>query len=372
MQFPTPAALPGFNRISRAWGLACLAALGVAVPGLASAGVADVLQTTVQTLSEKVTYAAVSKSGEPLLTYVGYQFRTSYGETKNTTNNVRLEGVIAATDPAERVALDSANSPSFCRTEPLAGAVKLICDIGQVRAGSPDIVFDVFFRAPQKVVNGVADAEGTDQLMLTGTTLYAEVSDGAGNTNNAIAWTGQTPVALGTISTAKIKSVLPKSGGKLSSGNGGAASRDDRFATSIVADNFSAFYSYIDTTLDETEIASCPDTILNDGICYELALTIVDGAGVKAEFYDVNRPIKPLSITLTIDGTASKGVNPARLTLTYDNVPVNLCPGKDVAFTDRPCLNGVPERVRDKKNPDIDGDIRVNVLNFRNGSFRIN
>jgi hypothetical protein len=343
----------------------------MSAPGLAFAGVAGVLQTTVKTLSENVTYATVAKSGEPLVTYIGYAFRTSY-TGNNTTNNVRLEGVISATDSAELVTLDTVNSPSFCRTEPLQGAVKLICDIGQVRSASPDIAFEVYFKAPQKAVNQVAEVEGSDQVTLTGTTLYAEISDGAGNTNNSAAWTGQTPVVLGTINTTKIKSVLPRSGGKLYSGNGGAASPADRFASSIVTDNFSAFYNYIDTVIDESEIVSCPNTILNDGICYELALTIVDAAGIRAEFYDVTRPIKPLSITLTIDGSASKGVNPAKLTLTYDNVLVGLCPAKGVALTDRPCLDGAPERVRDKKNPDIDGDIRANILNYRNGSYKIN
>lgn len=371
MKLKTLSSLPDFHRIPRAWSAACLVALAVAVPGVAFAGVAGVLTTTVKTLSENVTYAAVSKSGEPLVTYAGYVFRTSYTGT-NTTNNVRLEGVVAATDSAELVTLDRANSANACRTEPLVGAVKLICDVGQVRANSPAIEFQVFFKVPQKVVNGVADAEGSDQLTLTGTTLYAEVSDGAGNTNNSSAWTGQTSVALGTINTASIKSVLPKSGGKLYSGNGGVASPDDRFATSVVAGDFSAFYSYTNTTIDEAEIASCPNTILNDGICYELALTIVDSAGTRVEFYDANRPFQPLSITLTIDSAASKGVNPAKLTLTYDNEIVGLCPAQDVALTDRPCLNGSAERIRDKKKPDIDGDIRVNILNFRNGTYRIN
>ena len=80
----------------------------------------------------------------------------------------------------------------------------------------------MLFKAPNKVdLNGIADTEGSDVVKLTGTTLYAEGTDGAGNTNNSAAWIadGEIDVTLGTVIKNRIKSVLPRSGGHLFSGD---------------------------------------------------------------------------------------------------------------------------------------------------------
>ena len=242
-------------RCSGLWRAALWAALGVAAPSLAFAGVAGVVTTTVTTLSTNVTYATVSKAGEPLVTYLGYEVTTGYSGT-NTTNNGQLRGELRVTDAAElaTLTLDTASSPSFCRTERATGLLRLICDLPQLRSGTAPVSFQVFFRAPSKVDgNGTGDVTGTDFVSLTGATVYAEQSDGAGNTNNSSPWLAPPAVTLGTSNPTDIKSVLPKSGGKLYTGNGGIASQQDLFGTSLTVP---AYAGYTKTTIPVQYLAS--------------------------------------------------------------------------------------------------------------------
>jgi hypothetical protein len=335
--------------------------------------VADVLTTTVKTLSTNVTYATVSKSGAPLVTYIGYEFTTSYTGT-NTTNNAQLQGKVEITDPAElaTLALDTANSPSFCRTEAATGSLRLICDLPQLRSNTTPITFQVFFRAPSKVDgNNVADKEESDFVSLTGTTVYAEQSDGAGNTNNAFTWTPPAAVTLGTANPTVIKSVLPKSGGRLFSGNGGIASKDDLFGTNVTVPAY-AGYTKADI-FESTDLPSiCTSSALSTQTrlqpCFKLDLSIVDSGDAVAVFS------KPLSIKLSIDGSIiPQKVKPSDLTLQYEGATIGACPALGVPLSGEPytpCIN-TAVRIKDNKNPDRDGDIEIELLNYRNGSYKV-
>ena len=369
-------------RCSGLWHAALCAALGVAAPGLALAGVAGVLTTTVTTLATNVTYSTVAKSGAPLVTYIGYEFTTTYTGT-NTTNNVQLRGNVAITDPAElaTLALDTVNSPSFCRSEAGTTALRLICDLPQLRSTTQPVTFQVFFKAPAKVVNGAADTNGSDFVSLSGATVYAEQSDGAGNTNNSVPWVApplQDPtlevpprVELGTFNPTVIRSVLPKSGGKLFTGNAGIASKDDLFGTNVTVP---AYPSYTKTDIFESVDAldDCSIAVLSTPTrmqpCFKLDLSIVDGGGTTAVFPSA------LAIKLSIDGSIiPQKVKPSDLTVQYEGVTVGACPALNVPLSGppyTPCIN-TAVRIKDNKNPDRDGDIEFELLNYRNGTFRV-
>lgn len=344
-------------------------ALAAASPGLVSAGVAGVVQTDVKALSTEVTYSSISSKGVPLVTYIGYELTTSYTGT-NTTNNVLLVGELTITDSDEvsTLVFDTANSDSACSAQTLASPnrVRLTCFVGTLRQGSGAKVFQVFFKAPKKEVNGVADGDLTDSVTLTGTTLYAEQSDGAGNTNNAVAWNGPALVTLGTTVAGRIKSVLPKSGGKLFSGNGGIASGSDVFGTSVTVP---AFSSYVTTEIVETEVSAgsgCINSVLSTGKCYVLNLTIKDGANATVIFAD------KLSITISIDQSIlPQRLKPQEVIVKYDGAVVGNCPAAGVPLTNgMPCINSAV-RIKDPKDPDRNGDIEIEFLNYRNGSFSI-
>ena len=365
--------VPRLTRSTRARRFALWAALGASAPGLACAGVAGVLTTTVTTLATQVTYATVSKSGAPLVTYIGYEFTTGYAGT-NTTNNAQLRGDLAVTDAAElaTLTLDTANSPSYCRTQPASNALKLVCDLPQLRSGSAPITFQVFFKAPSKVDgNGVGDAEASDLVTLTGTTVYAEQSDGAGNTNNSAPWVAPQPVLLGTSNPIDIRSVLPRSGGKLFTGNGGIPSAADVFGTDVTVP---AYAGYTKATILESEdpLSVCVSAALSTSTrlqpCFNVDLTIVDGNDATAKFASA------LSIKLSIDGSViPQKVKPSDLTIKYDGTVIGACPGLGVPLSAepyQPCIN-TAVRIKDNKNPDRDGDIVIELLNYRNGSYKI-
>lgn len=367
MQF-RQATLPHvFTPSTRRWALAAATVLGAAVPGWSSAGVAGVLATQVTSLSSEVTYANVSTKGVPLVTYIGYELVTTYSGT-NTTNNVQLVGDLVVSDPAElaTLTLDTAASSSACSAQTLVDRVRFTCALGQVRSGSAPSVIQVYFKAPFKVDgNGVADTDGTDRVSLTGTTLYAEVSDGAGNTNNSAPWVPPTDVSLGTVISNRIKSVLPGSGGKLFSGNAGVANSVDVFGTLVTVP---AAVNYTTTEIVESEVPTtdCTTTNFTTLKCYALDLSIKDATGVTALFTNA------LSIKVSIDGSIiPQKVKPQDLVVRYEGVVVSTCPAASVPRTDGlPCINSAV-RVKDPKDKDRDGDIEFEFLNYKNGSFRI-
>jgi len=374
MSFKSPSPTPSLARMTRAWRFALWAALGAA-PGLACAGVAGVLTTTVTTLSPTVTYATVSKSGAPLVTYIGYEFTTSYSGT-NTTNNVQLVGELFVTDTADldTLELDSQSSPSNCTAQTLSDRIRLTCVLGQLRSGSKDSKLQVFFKAPKKVDGGTGDLDVKNKVTLTGATYYAELSDGADNTNNRWDWTPPQAVELGTIVANEIKSVLPKRGGDLFSGNAGIANTVDRFASRVVVPNFSLFpYAYTTAEVAESSPLCANSPLLNEAgspVCHQLDLTVNDDTGVTAKF----SVTAPLSVKLSIDKTSCPqgSCKLDALIFSYEDEPIKLCLVANTPFPDgKPCLNGAPVRIKDKKNPDRDGDIEAEVLNTRNGRFTI-
>jgi len=133
-------------------------------------GGAGVVQGSVTPLGDaNITYSI----GSPAMdTYVGYTVALS-NDGGNTLNNVSFTVTARATDAAEGVPLfnESQYLPAGCsKTAPNA----FTCTVGQLRTHAAFPTFQVFFKAPVKVVNGSADADGSDFINVNMHVLYAE------------------------------------------------------------------------------------------------------------------------------------------------------------------------------------------------------
>ena len=221
--------------------LRALTAFYAMAAGLASSafGGAGIINTVVTPLQTNTTYS--SGGSKPLTTYVAYTVNVGNGGG-NTINNVRFTAQTAVTDGAEKAKFSSADGGSCVTTN--ADQTAIECTIGQLKGGQPAPTIALFFLAPAKVVNGVADADGTDSVSLSGTTLYAEGTGGVPNSppdNSVKPWDPVAAVVLGTSNPTLVKSAVPKAGGQFFTGAGGVPSSADPYASDVKFDPLSAF-----------------------------------------------------------------------------------------------------------------------------------
>jgi hypothetical protein len=237
----------------------------------AAFGGAGVINTVVTPLQVNTTYS--SGGPKPLTTYVAYTVNVSNGGG-NTVNNIRFTAQTAVTDGAEKAVFSSADGASCVTTNTDKTAIE--CTIGQLTAGQPAPTIALFFLAPAKVVNGVADGDGADSVALSGTTIYGEGFGGVPTSppdNSVKPWDPVPAVVLGTNNPTLVKSAVPKSGGLFFTGAGGAASSADVYASNVKFDPLSAFAVL---TLQETPFPASDAKCLGGNhfvTCYTTLLT---------------------------------------------------------------------------------------------------
>ena len=208
---------------------AALCALAITPSAFAGAGV---ITTEVTPLSTTVTYSVPGALSPPRLdTYVGYTVAIS-NDGGNTVNNIRFTGTTSVTDTAEKATFSSVEGATCVTTNTDLTAIE--CTIGQLTAGQAFPTFAVFFKAPVKLTNGVADVNGQDAVGFSGITFYAEGTGGPNSIpdNSVAEWT-TAAVALGTDNPLRVKSAVPKSGGKFFTGGSAITTPNDRFTTSV-------------------------------------------------------------------------------------------------------------------------------------------
>ncbi len=358
------------RRVRRA--LACLGALA---PAFAVAG-AGTMWTTVEPISETVTYstnATTSPAVPALVTYVGYRV-TVLNDGGNTINNIRFTGSTSVTDPDERAVFSSAEGANCVTTNTDRTAIE--CTIGQLRAGQAFPEFVVFFRAPVKVVNGVADDPDQDRVAFSGITYYAEGTGGVPQSvpQNSTEFWAAGPVTLGTFNPEVVKSAVPRAGGTFFTGAGAVPFGSDLFATSVVVPPA--------PTYTRATIVEAPEGIVNCNNfsqCFSSTLTI---PGTFSPF---------LGITLRQDASTLKpGFKLAQLIIEYTSdsgittllsIASNTCQrtnGLPVPTGDGvPCIdeckvfkNG-PDRSDPEWTAALAGDLQCRLVNTNNGRFII-
>jgi hypothetical protein len=332
---------------------------------LAHAGAGDVT-TTVTPLQANVTYGAPASAGAPeLVTYLGYQVTVGNAPTNNNTiNKFRFTGATTVSDPAEKAVFSSSEGVA-CTAG--SDGTSIECLVGTLRAGE-SASFAVFFRAPQKAVNGVADAPQSDYVNFAGVTYFAEGTGGVPVSvpeNSTKAWSAG-PVELGTNNPTLVRSAVPKAGGSLFTGSGAAATAADTWTTTVVIPATAAF-----TTGQIEEATGVP-----------LAANLLDSSITTLS---IPGAFQKLTITLRRDAsTIVKGAKIASARVFYDN-PTTPAPGLVYPYEVLPCTDttygtlpkpGIPcinRRTEYTKKtaptPEWEGDWEFEVFALDNGRY---
>lgn len=332
-------------------------------------GGAGDITTTVIPIAPNVTYsrdASATNKTPALVTYVGYRVQIS-NVGGNTINNIRFTGTTSVTDSQEKAIYSSAEGVS-CTTS--TGGTSIDCNIGQLKAGEPFPEFAVFFVAPVKVVNTVADGENQDFVSFSGTTFYAEGTGGVPQstpTNSTLPW-ATVPVTLGTFNPESVKSAVPKGGGTLFTGDGAVATATDTWATAVVVPATTRF-----TTAEILE-ATTPTTCAPDLLTCSTSTLTIPGSFANLIIYlrrDVttiakNAKISSARVYYSDPTTPAEGVTypyevlPCTNTTTYGSLPK---PGV-------PCIKSRTEFTkRTAPTPEWEGDWQFEIWALDNGRY---
>jgi hypothetical protein len=289
-------------------------------------------------------------------------------------------------------------------------AVSIVCSFGQIRNGGSIPAFTVFYVGPQKVCQadpcvGGDDDENSDFVSTKLQVLYSEALNGPtnvwDNSNQVVSQANL--ITLGTFNPVNVKSAVPKSGAKVSTGSAGVpvpesvGGQNSQFAekltvpalgtayTSTVAEmNVFKMTDADAPTVTPANIANC----INNGrfVSCPVFATSVAQNGVETRFLD---PANPLRIVYRVDASnlklsAPKILNSVVILYTgkkfdaagnivgdWVDEPLKVCLVKDTPdSTDGlPCINGSKCY---KKNdtggiPELENDCEWESIGTANG-----
>jgi hypothetical protein len=278
-----------FASLSARTSAALLTCACAAAPMTAWATPAE-LTTTVTPLSAAVTYstlASASPARPRLDTYVGYTVNVA-NASKSTIAHIRFTGSTLVTDGDEKAVFSSSDGAT-CTAD--ADGTTISCPIGKLKSGESFPTFTVFFKAPVKdsaspLPDGVSGScATTDCVEFSGVSHHSEANHhhkwrlfdhwGHGKRghkppvdNSSGEWEAA-EVTLGTPSAVRVKSALPKEGGSMFTGAGGASSSTDPFTTTVLVPP--------SPTYTTVEIVETPDNVNctnNFNACFRADITI--------------------------------------------------------------------------------------------------
>lgn len=332
-------------------------------------GAAGAITPQVVPLTSPVTYS--TNSSPPLETYVAYTLNfTNTGG--NTINDALFTFTASATDPAETVALfnPAVYLPAGCAQ---TGVSTFACTKRQLGRGESFFTqpIVVFFRAPVKAVNGVADAPGTDFVNVGGDLVYAEGTSGKNpQPNSSVTWTGP-QVSLGTTDPVNVRSALPRSGGSFFTGDAATTLFTDPFAVKVTVP---AAPTYSTAELLESDVTSninCT-SLGNFNRCFAATVTIPDIAFTPASG-------SFMTFVLRVDASNIKtGTKINNVLIQYDDGAVHNVGA--CASPTTPGSDGIPciAKAVHYKNKSVPGwtpalnlDFEWTLLNLTNGALRL-
>ena len=265
-------------RVLRA-GLLFAIAMSAATSASGTGGGSGQIITEVNPLASTVTYSV--NSSPPLESYVAYT--VNFKNVGTIVNDVRFTFAASATDPAETVELfnPSVYLPPNCEQ---TGVSSFKCTKSELKSGKSffDEPLVVFFRAPVKVVNGQADAPGTDFVHVGGEITCGHGSHGRDGSNSggggsgcdSVKWSGPT-VGLTAPNPDSVSTVIPQSGGQIFTGENALTSPADPFAVLVTVPPASTFSP---AELVETDVSTninCT-SLRNFHRCFGVNVTIPD------------------------------------------------------------------------------------------------
>jgi hypothetical protein len=235
----------------------------------------------------------------------------------------------------------------------------------------------VFFKAPVKVVNGVADNPTEDQAKFSGVTYYAEATGGLQSPpqNSTVLWSAAN-VLLGTPSPINVKSSVPKTGGSFFTGNG-VTTAADPFATSVTVPTAATYTA--EASIDEATFTTVlsggasPTTLTcaNFTPCYLSAVAVPGSFAyltviLRQDASTINRGVKIDTVQIWYDGSGEAGDS-------YHGY-LGQCPSPTTPLSDRPCI-ALSKYYKNSRvsgwTLDLDGDFEWTIISNKNGKFAI-
>jgi hypothetical protein len=333
-------------------------------------GAAGTLTPEVEPLTAPAIY---STNSPPFQMYVAYRINfTNTG--RNTINHVRFTFTASATDPAETVTLFDPASylPPECAQ---TGVSSFECTNRQLKKGesffNEPIV--VFFRTPVRIINWVADTQGTDFVKVGGKIIYAEGTSGHNPPRNSdVPWSGP-DVSLGTADPTHVTSALPRSGGSLFTGDGAITVAADPFAVSATVPQAPTFSVAELLESDVTTDINCT-SLGNFHRCFAAAVTIPDITFLPASG-------SFMTFVLRVDKSKIKyGTKINDVLIQYDDGSSNVQNVGLCASPTTPRADGIPciakaVFYKNKSVPgwttELSGDFEWILLNLRNGLIKV-
>jgi hypothetical protein len=202
-----------------------LLSMSAVTSALAGAGM---LKATVTPVSNIVTYS-VPGASPPLNMFVGYKMKFQ-NIGSNTVNNV---SVTFSLDNAGMTLFDPGTYlPPGC--VPASDNKSFTCTVIQMKSGDLFAEFPFFYNSPTDPTPG----DSTDVTSVASKVIasYAETTNGNNPPVNSanVDIGGVSSVTLGTVNTDNIKSGIPKSGGKLQTGNAGVPTTSNKATELLV------------------------------------------------------------------------------------------------------------------------------------------
>jgi hypothetical protein len=343
------------------------------------------ISTTLTPLSNSISYSELAQTSpaRPALTaYVGYLVSVQ-NVGGNTLNKVRFEGTALAalgTNLRPVAFAPSTGSPCQAGTTP----VTVVCELGQLRAGSAPVEFVVFFVSPL-ALTPLPPPTSPEQLQLQGKTYFAEGTNDASDLPNDVAPSVPelSAVALGTNSPVRVKSGVRKNGGSIFTGTG-APDSVDSFA-SLLSVPALPNLNYGVAELVESKPAltgpdACPPGAPNCLDIVDVNVLDKDGGDVLRFTATSNPETQYLLITLRRDASVFTG-SARNITVYYQSVvggnweivpPCAQVPDPLVFPNVDRCVYGQP-RVFKRNDPEVRanasllGDAEVRILAKENG-----
>lgn len=350
--------------------LTALMALAFGAASSAWAG-AGVVSGSIMPLGDgNVTYSIAS----PVMdTFVGYT--VALGNTGgNTVNNITVTVTATATDEAEAVVLvnESLYLPAACaKTAPNVFS----CAVGQLGAGVSFPSFQVFYKAPVKVTNGSADADGTDFVNVTMHVEYAEGTNGANPNNppdNSIRDFNAPPVLLGTQNPDRIKSGVPKTGASLYTGAAGIPTSTNKSTMLANVPPLTTPFTTADLQIarvTDDPNSGDPNCIAQGNFkeCPTYGVTIPGTFAFLTTTYRIDASSLKKTPGKILSGTIIKYSDPAALPPVPEQI-VGQCPGLNTPRSDGiPCINKQQCFKNNAQPPTLAGDCEWELINTKNG-----
>lgn len=341
----------------------------------------------VAALSDPVTY---SKAADGLTTYAAFKVGDLatglllQNTSGNTLNKVTITFTATVKDNSETLAF---HQPDVYLAKlvgdfgcipggPNVYTRTITCNVGQMKTGATFPSFTVFFLTPQK-----GTGTGVDNISASLRIDYAENINGANPSPNSTFITPAVSAALGTDNPIDIKSAVPQSGVKLSSGKGGVPTSGNKLTELVEVPALPSGPTSTTAIVNVSFVASSDSTAgancLTQGHFLQCPTytTLIPGTFAASPFLKTIYRVDATNLKMS----SAKILNSVQISYLPDGasvfVPVVACTNDTITGTGVPCLLPSETLCFKRSSPgwtlELDGDCQWTVINSKNGSLKL-